>query len=166
MLTDRIDSIEQKREKRKAYMREYYAKNKGKFRPRDGEKRSEYNENRRKKYAEDEVHRQRCRDDSRKWQESNPRARANQRMRKYGITIERYESMLDEQGGVCAICRGSDNGDKSTGRFHVDHCHKTGKVRGLLCMSCNHGLGKFKDSIESLRSAAAYLESQQRADTD
>lgn len=59
----------------------------------------------------------------------------------YGITVEDYKRMLGEQGGVCAIC----GEPPSPGRhLDVDHCHTSGAVRGLLCRSCNAGLGSFK----------------------
>lgn len=77
----------------------------------------------------------------------------------YGITPEQYDAMNRSQGGACAICKNLPNangGDK--GRLHVDHCHTTGKVRGLLCNNCNNGLGRFRDSSELLTSAAAYIE--------
>lgn len=63
--------------------------------------------------------------------------------------------MLVRQGGVCAICGGPPDGRWK--RFHVDHCHKTGRVRGLLCRKCNNGLGNFGDSVETMRKAIAYL---------
>lgn len=154
--------MDAKKEQRRAYMREYYAANKEKFRPKSPEKRAEYNANRRRKYAADPEIQRQYRNAAKAWNAANPRGRANQRMRKYGISIERYEQMLAEQNGACAICGSPDNGDKPTDRFHVDHCHTTGIVRGLLCLSCNHGLGKFKDSVESLRSAIRYLESVQK----
>lgn len=72
---------------------------------------------------------------------------------KYGITEIDYERLLVEQGGACAICR-----NPSTGRrLSVDHDHDTGRVRGLLCFTCNIGLGSFKDSILRLESAIEYL---------
>lgn len=73
----------------------------------------------------------------------------------YGITLEDYEKMLESQNGGCAIC-----GRVPTGRaLHVDHDHKTGLVRGLLCHSCNHAIGRrgFNDSSEKCLNAAAYL---------
>jgi hypothetical protein len=74
----------------------------------------------------------------------------------YGITKEQYINMLVEQNNMCAICLHTP--DDVIYDFHVDHCHTTGKIRGLLCRGCNHGLGNFKDNITSLRLAAQYLE--------
>ena len=81
--------------------------------------------------------------------------------RSYGITMEDYNRMLEEQGGRCAICHGDD--PKSPARvnhWYVDHCHTTGKVRGLLCNACNRALGNFGDSIENLERAILYLKNQ------
>ena len=75
---------------------------------------------------------------------------------KFGITPEQYEAMLAAQNGVCAICSSSEPGRNSP-YFHVDHCHDTGNIRGLLCNGCNVGLGHFKDDISRIESAAAYL---------
>lgn len=73
----------------------------------------------------------------------------------YGITLEDYYNMLEKQQGECAIC-GTKEPD-GRGRLHVDHCHTTEKVRGLLCFTCNIMLGKAKDSIKILKSAIEYL---------
>lgn len=73
----------------------------------------------------------------------------------YGISPEEYEKLLSKQEGVCAICKVTSEEYKKN--FHVDHCHKTGKIRGLLCQKCNLGLGQFKDSPEFLLSAVEYL---------
>lgn len=77
------------------------------------------------------------------------------RLAKYGITPEIFDSTLAKQGNKCAIC-GSDSPANNRG-WHVDHCHKTGRFRGLLCVPCNLGLGHFKDSLEILESAKQYL---------
>lgn len=77
--------------------------------------------------------------------------------RKYGITAERYYAMLSAQGGACAICRTEKPG-RATDRFHVDHCHATGKVRGLLCSRCNQMLGQAHDDVAVLTGAIAYLQ--------
>lgn len=74
----------------------------------------------------------------------------------YGMTIEQFEEMLTSQGGVCAICKG----DSSNGKYrnlHVDHCHDTGKIRGILCNRCNSVLGYVEENIETLFNAANYL---------
>lgn len=75
--------------------------------------------------------------------------------RKYGITLEQYEIMLVDQGGVCAICGGPHVGTGDA--YHVDHDHQTGGVRGLLCGTCNTGLGQFKDSSAVMEKAISYL---------
>ena len=74
----------------------------------------------------------------------------------YGISIEDYDRMLKEQGGGCAICGVTAPGER-TKYFAVDHCHATGKVRGLLCVKCNRGLGLFNDHVQRLQNAAEYL---------
>ena len=70
---------------------------------------------------------------------------------KYGITIDDYERMFEEQGGKCWICK------QKKKKLSVDHNHKTGKVRALLCTNCNTSLGKMKDSIQILENAISYL---------
>jgi len=76
--------------------------------------------------------------------------------KKYGLTSEEYEALLKKQGGVCKICQ-----MPSKSRLRVDHDHKTGKVRGLLCTGCNIGLGQFKDNAAALKAAADYIEKSQ-----
>lgn len=73
----------------------------------------------------------------------------------YGLTIEEYDAMLSSQGHKCAICRRS--AQEFTTALAVDHDHKTGKVRGLLCSNCNNGLGRFKDDPAVMSAAVAYL---------
>lgn len=72
---------------------------------------------------------------------------------RFGITLFEYQKLLKKQRGVCWICK------KKPGRkrLAVDHDHKTGKVRGLLCAHCNQGLGLFNDSIKLLKQALRYL---------
>lgn len=80
---------------------------------------------------------------------------------KFDISLADYEQRLEEQGGVCAICRQPETGQsKETGkskRLSVDHNHASGQVRGLLCVNCNRALGYFKDSPERLKAALEYL---------
>lgn len=81
----------------------------------------------------------------------------------YGLTLEGYAEMFDKQNGACSICKKTPSPDHDNGRrLFVDHCHDTGKVRGLLCGNCNFSLGGFYDSIENLQQAIIYLESQSR----
>lgn len=75
--------------------------------------------------------------------------------KKYGITQEDFDKMFSEQGGRCKICGTHQEHCRRT--LAIDHCHTTGKVRGLLCDNCNRGLGFFKDNIESLKAAIKYL---------
>ena len=78
-------------------------------------------------------------------------------LRRYGISIDEYAELYRKQNGVCAICKSKETGHKK--RLSVDHCHETGEIRGLLCNSCNVGLGRFKDSIDLLTKAIEYLNS-------
>lgn len=71
----------------------------------------------------------------------------------YGITIDNFYQMIHDQKNKCAICR-----QPFTETPHIDHCHKTGKIRGLLCRHCNYGLGNFKDKKQNLTNALKYLE--------
>ena len=94
--------------------------------------------------------------------EHGQRALKNAALKKaFGITIDVYEAIFDYQGGVCAICGKAEtainNGSKEIQALAVDHCHKTGKIRGLLCSKCNTGLGNFNDSKILLQTAINYL---------
>ena len=71
----------------------------------------------------------------------------------YGITEDRFLTMLNEQQGVCAICKKPE----FKRLLSVDHCHSTGQIRGLLCSKCNLGIGNLEDSTGSLESAIDYL---------
>lgn len=74
----------------------------------------------------------------------------------YGITLEDYHAMLKAQNGLCKIClRQAHEG--THGKLYVDHCHSTGRIRGLLCNRCNIGVGNFSDCTETLERALAYL---------
>ena len=73
---------------------------------------------------------------------------------RYGITEDERQAMVDAQGGVCAICKGLP-GSKG---LHIDHCHETGRVRGMLCYSCNTLLGNAHDNPDILLAAISYLE--------
>lgn len=76
--------------------------------------------------------------------------------RMYGISADEYDKMLDAQMGKCAIC-GADQKKNRGHTLAVDHCHKSGMVRGLLCHICNRGIGLLQDSPALLEKAAKYL---------
>jgi hypothetical protein len=141
---------------RKKYMKEYALANRDKFR-RTPEQQKRYNEKRKKEYAENPAIRAAAKEQVKAWQEKNPLKRKAQRLRKYGITIEQMEATMKKQGGACAIC-----GEKDASRgLHfpvIDHCHGTGKFRGILCGKCNKGIGLLMDSPKLLKAAARYLE--------
>lgn len=76
--------------------------------------------------------------------------------RNYGITTEDYNRMFTEQEGKCYIC--DTHQSKLKNRLSVDHCHKTNKVRKLLCQKCNQGIGLFNDNPELLKKAMEYVQ--------
>jgi hypothetical protein len=89
-----------------------------------------------------------------KWfAENREKSRSSHLKRAYGLSVSEYEEMLRKQNGVCAICGGS-NGEKP---LHVDHDHKTGKVRKLLCGACNKALGMVRDNESILLKMVKYL---------
>lgn len=119
------------KEERKSYTQQYYAKNKVRLR--------EY---------------------QREWRKNNPRKFRPEyahefNLRKFGLSVKDYASLLAKQNGVCAICQ---KPDKDNIRLAVDHCHATGRIRGLLCSNCNIALGNFYDNVDSLKAAISYLE--------
>jgi len=89
--------------------------------------------------------------------ETFQRKRLDLELSKYGIDGRKYSELLQQQQGVCAICKGVNKGGK---RLYVDHCHITGKVRGLLCRNCNTMLGNARDDIYRLKAAIKYLENK------
>lgn len=94
---------------------------------------------------------------ARVWRSANPAKAKNSYLKtKYGITLEDYSMMFLEQNGCCKIC--GEKGLNKSGGLHVDHCHTTSAIRGLLCSNCNRGVGCFKDSQDLLLKAVAYLE--------
>ena len=78
------------------------------------------------------------------------KATHSRRLNVYDLSQDEYESLLVRSGGVCEICREKEF-------EHIDHCHVTGNVRGLLCQQCNHGLGNFQDRVAVLNRASEYL---------
>ena len=78
--------------------------------------------------------------------------------KRYNITSKEYDTMLEEQNHKCKICLVDFLYDKHSTKPFIDHCHTTKKVRGILCLYCNAGLGHFKDNTETLIKAINYLE--------
>lgn len=94
------------------------------------------------------------RENGAKYREKNRnRIRINNRVKRYGITIEQLKNFWNAQEGTCAIC--GEMLDKK--KYRIDHNHTSGKVRGLLCSSCNAAIGLLKDSPEVISNAVRYL---------
>lgn len=139
------------------------------------EKRNAYNadpekakEQKRRSYAK---HKERLKKEQREYfatPEGKARARRIVSMSRYGITQEQYDSMRESQDYKCLICdthetevpKGNSASYKTA--LHIDHCHSTGEIRGLLCTNCNTMLGKAKDNIVILQSAIFYLTKEQQ----
>lgn len=127
--------------KRKEYMKSYYKANKGKFR------------------LNDKTYKEKNKDKFTLLRKANPEREYLYRRKatlknKFGITLEQYDSMVLLQKGLCLICKQKCRSGKI---LSIDHCHKTGKVRGLLCRDCNSGIEFFKDDIKRLENAISYL---------
>ena len=100
---------------------------------------------------------------TREWRAKDPDRHGKHKtawgLRKYGLTLADYDAMLEKQSGMCAICKTSQPGGRGKHRaFVVDHCHTSGRVRGLLCSMCNTAIGLLSDSTANLKSAINYLE--------
>lgn len=112
----------------------------------------------RERYAADPEYAERKREVSRKTQEKHREAiRAARRDRKYGLPPGWFDTQWEAQGGRCAICSVPFGTDRYRDVANVDHCHATGRPRGLLCHLCNRALGLLADDPERLRRAIAYL---------
>lgn len=119
------------KEKRKLYLREYNSRSEVKEAKKNYDKKYRSNPERRKRDWELFIRKE------------------------YGIESSEYTRLYDTQAGVCAICRKPPSGRKT--RLSVDHCHTTGKVRGLLCDKCNQGIGYFDDNVSLVKRALTYL---------
>ena len=101
--------------------------------------------------------RDKLREKARRRNREKPAIKLAWNLAQYGLTIESHAELMKQQNGLCAVC-GKQPGKK---RFAIDHDHRSGKNRGLLCTSCNTGLGLFLDNPMLLREAANYLEKHQ-----
>lgn len=103
-----------------------------------------------------------CSERAMEWFRTHPertsatKRRAN--LARYGLTPEKYDSILSDQGGVCAVCRNPPTSKDRWGVLVVDHDHSTGAVRGLLCHSCNRALGLLGDDVKILKRMIEYLQ--------
>ena len=131
---------EKMKQKRREYSKKYYEKNK------------EVCKERTKNHASCKTAREKYRNKP----EIKEKTRNNRLTQNYGMTNQDYEQMLELQNFCCAGC--STHQNELTKKLHVDHDHKTGIVRGLLCGNCNRALGLIKDKLETLTKLHQYLE--------
>ncbi len=132
----------------RSYCKDCYSKHNARMRVEHQEKRNAYDKARGTGWD---------RSGREKWKSTDLERWAGHLKGTYGITTQKFDEMLSAQGGVCAIFKGECNRSNSD-CLCVDHDHKTGCVRGLLCFKCNVGLGRFNDDPELIRCAADYLE--------
>ena len=185
-MTARKNKTPEKREARREYQREYRAKPENKARQRrwlqerTPEQRKKYRayqreyqrklratpegvadaKRRKAKYRAKPETKIKEREYNRKRQKANPaRARDYTFKRLHGVTRDKADAMAEAQGNLCAICQQPPSGKKHCGRLHVDHCHETDKIRGMLCSNCNKALGHMKDDPARLQAAIEYLRS-------
>jgi hypothetical protein len=126
-------------EKHKEYNKQYYSLNKEKVLARND------------KWRVNNI--EKVRKATREWRRKNPEKTRSARLKyMYGINLEQYNKILSYQNNVCAICH-----QISYRNLVVDHCHKTGIVRGLLCDSCNVTLGLMGEDIPSIERILSYL---------
>jgi len=105
-------------------------------------------ESQRRRYR---VNREKINSAERRRRAENPQAFRETKLRhRYGITHEQYAALLESQDGLCALCR-------ERAAVDIDHDHKTGKVRAMLCRACNIGIGFFQENADLLRAAIEYL---------
>lgn len=137
--------------------RNWTAKNKDYIKKYRDARKDERNRLRREKYKNDIEYRNRIKEKAKQFHKNNPKSKKGTRLKKYGLTIVQFEEMLEKQNYKCAICGFEYDGNKAMFPF-IDHCHSTGKNRGLLCSKCNFAIGQFNDDVSLLRSAIKYLE--------
>lgn len=101
------------------------------------------------------AHPERTKETAKRWRDApeNKKRSENARLKyRYGVTLEEKLRLMEAQEDRCAICR-----LEFESKPHLDHCHRSGAIRGVLCDTCNRGIGYFKDQPEMLESAANYL---------
>ncbi len=147
------------KEERNKQKRKYYRDNTEKIK----ERKQKYRQNNKEKIKEytlkyRQENREKINTATREYYQNNKKMVAKKaieyNLRKYNLTFEKFSQILSKQGGVCLICKKPPNKGR---RLHVDHCHKTGVTRALLCINCNRGLGFFIDDPYILQRAIEYL---------
>lgn len=141
-------------EANREYMQTYYQNNRERWAERSIANAEQRRQRSRERYANDPEYRERCKQAARN--RDKARKRDGRLRAEFGIDSATYDAMLAAQHGQCAIC-GDEFGDSQQRRLYVDHDHRTGAVRGLLCSECNFGIGKFHDDPALLARAIAYL---------
>lgn len=131
-------------EKRLAYWREYYRANKDKIRSRNKSYHRDYYKNNKERFRKN--------------------AKAYNLKSKYGVTPEEWDAIFSAQGAACACCGSASPGHRSG--WHTDHCHTSGKLRGILCAPCNAALGHAKECPDRLRKLAEYAEKHAVVDAE
>lgn len=155
---------EEEREERRAKKRAWYARTRGTRTEFQVQRDAEISRRATKKFNDKKTDEERAEANvvSRQWRRENETAvkvswkkwwlKSN-----YGLTLEKFEEMIEDQDGCCLIC-----GEAK--KLVVDHDHETGKVRGLLCSPCNTGIGHFKDDVDRMLSAIDYLTTNSQPD--
>lgn len=98
------------------------------------------------------------------WDKHRKTYRSSYYKRIYGITLEEFETKLENQDFKCAICRVELDIDKDSRKAHLDHCHESGKIRDILCVCCNKGIGYLKEDTEILENAIKYIKRHKEGD--
>lgn len=144
-----MNKKEYRRNYDKEHRKEILARQK-RYRTKYPEKQREYVKRYRAKYPE------KCRKMQKRYQAKHREERRGWRMKyNYGLPLEDYNRMFAKQNGCCKICGKHQSGFKK--RLFVDHDHKTGRIRGLLCFKCNAGIGNFDDDAVRMSDAIKYL---------
>ena len=140
----------------KEYKQDYYLKNKEKIRQKAAEYyKTHWSEMRASNKLWIAEHKDQVIAYKKKHYQDNKRKYQNSRRKStFGITQDEYENLFLAQKGMCAICSMALPVGRGT---HLDHCHRTGKIREFLCTNCNTGIGKFKDNCDFLLSAIRYI---------
>lgn len=117
-----------------------------------------------------EKNREKCCKSTTQWRNKNPEYEINHKLKtRYGITTEKYTELLVMQENRCAICGNEETAvhkkTKKIQKLAVDHCHKTGEIRSLLCQDCNRGIGLFHEDVSRLKNAIDYLMKFQQSNT-